>query len=54
MNYLRRTIQGDTLSLLLFVISVNPLSRLLEKHESYNQEKLIELRLFVTLYLLMT
>ena len=34
-TYLRGILQGDTLSLILFVLSVNPLSFLLEKHEGY-------------------
>ena len=34
-NYLRGILQGDTLSLILFVLSVNPLSFLLKKHDKY-------------------
>ena len=34
-SYLRGILQGDTLSLILFVISVNPLSYLLKQHEGY-------------------
>ena len=34
-NYLRGILQGDTLSLILFVLSVNPLSFLLNKYEGY-------------------
>ena len=34
-SYLRGILQGDTLSLILFVLSVNPLSFLLEKREGY-------------------
>ena len=34
-SYLRGILQGDTSSLILFVLSVNPLSFLLEKHEEY-------------------
>ena len=35
MNYSRGILQGDTISRILFVISVNPLSHLLEKQEDY-------------------
>ena len=34
-NYLRGILEGDTLSLILFVLSVNPLSLLLNKHDEY-------------------
>ena len=34
-NYLRGILQGDILSLILFVFSVNPLSFLLKKHDGY-------------------
>ena len=34
-NYLRGILQGNTLSLILFVLSVNPLSFLLKKHNGY-------------------
>ena len=34
-SYLREILQGDALSLILFVISVNPLSYLLKQHEGY-------------------
>ena len=36
-SYLRGLLQGDTLSLILFVLLVNPLSFLLEKHEGYKR-----------------
>ena len=35
-NYLRGILQGDTLSLILFVLAVNPLSFLLNKYEGYS------------------
>ena len=34
-SYLRGILQGDTLSLILFVLSVNPLPFLLKNHEGY-------------------
>ena len=34
-SYLRGILQGDTLSLILFVLSVNPLPFLLRNHERY-------------------
>ena len=34
-NYFKGILQGDTLSLILFVLSVNPLSLLLQKQEGY-------------------
>ena len=37
-NYLRGILQGDTLSLILLVLSVNPLSFLLKKHNGYTIE----------------
>ena len=42
MSYLRGILQGDTLSLILFVLAVNPLSFLLNKHEGYQVEKNIK------------
>ena len=35
-KYLRGILQGDTLSLILFVLAVNPLSFLLSKYEGYS------------------
>ena len=34
-NYFKGILQGDTLSLILFILSVNPLSLLLQKQEGY-------------------
>ena len=34
-NYFKRILQGDTLSLILFVLAVNPNSLLLHKQEGY-------------------
>ena len=34
-NYFKGILQGDTLSLILFVLSVNPLSLLIQKQEGY-------------------
>ena len=38
-SYLKGILQGDTLSLILFVLSVNPLSHLLQRHEGYKAGK---------------
>ena len=38
-NYLRGILQGDTLSFILFVLSVNPLSFRLNKYEGYRAGK---------------
>ena len=43
-NYLRGILQGDTLSLVLFVLSVNPLSHLLQQHEGYKAGKVIKIK----------
>ena len=43
-NYLRGILQGDTLSLILFVLSVNQLSHLLQQHESYKAGKVIRVK----------
>ena len=39
-NYLRGILHGDTLSLILFVLSVNPLSFLLKEHDGYKTKQL--------------
>ena len=39
-NYLTGILQGDTLSLILFVLSVNPLSFLLKEHDGYKTKQL--------------
>ena len=41
-SYLRGILQGDMLSLILFVLAVNPLSFLLNKHEGYQVGKTIK------------
>ena len=38
-SYLKGILQGDTLSLILFVLSVNPLSHLLQRHKGYKAAK---------------
>ena len=43
-NYLTGILQGDTLSLILFVLSVNPLSHLLQQHEGYKAGKVIKVK----------
>ena len=39
-NYLRGILQGDILSLILFVLSVNPLSFLLKEQDEYKTKQL--------------
>ena len=41
-SYRRGILQGDTLSLILFVLAVNPLSFLSNKHEGYQAGKTIK------------
>ena len=43
-NYLRGILQGDTLSLILFALSVNPLSHLPQQHEGYKAGKVIRVK----------
>ena len=43
-SYLKGILQGDTLSLILFVLSVNPLSHLLQWHEGYKAGKVIRIK----------
>ena len=43
-SYLKGILQGDTLSLILFVLSVNPLSHLLQWHEGYKAGKIIRIK----------
>ena len=43
-SYLKGILQGDTLSLILFVLSVNPLSHLLQRHEGYKAGKIIRIK----------
>ena len=43
-SYLKGTLQGDTLGLILFVLSVNPLSHLLQQHEGYKAGKIIRIK----------
>ena len=49
-NYLSGILQGDTLSLILFLLSVNPLSHLLQQHEGYKAEKVIRIKTFRQLF----
>ena len=43
-SYLKGILQGDTLSLILFVLSVSPLSHLLQRHEGYKAGKIIRIK----------
>ena len=43
-SHLKGILQGDTLSLILFVLSVNPLSHLLQRHEGYKAGKIIRIK----------
>ena len=43
-SYLKRILQWNTLSLILFVLSVNPLLHLLQRHEGYKAGKIIRIK----------